>query len=251
MKLASLLLLILSALPLYAGRTFNGSTDKITANGIGSALDISGGNLTVSFWWYPTSVNSGTQAAVAHFSNGVGGSQFWVGLGVPSGIAAANQLGYGVGCCGAVTGESYANCASASTANKWYQVVLWSINGTSTGLLVNGGTFCNISTGWDGATISPGQHNFTIGNQTPGTSYPATGIIAEIAVWNTTLTLGQMKALASVCPVGGAARRMGFPQPAGYFPLWGVASPEPDLSGNVLNGTLTGTSPAIHAPCTP
>jgi hypothetical protein len=258
MKLAKLkIFLLLAALalasPLWAGRSFNGTTDVITANGIGSALDISGGNLTVSFWWRPSSVSPSTQAAVAHFSNGVEGSQFWVGLGVPSGIGAANQFGWGIGCCGALDGESYGTCGSASvTPDQWYQVVLYSIAGSETGMTVNGGSFCNAFTGWDGATIAAGQQNFTIGNQT-GTSYPATGIIAEIAVWNTTLTSTERATLAQICPVGPSAKRMSFPPPAGYFPLYGAsgASIEPDLSGHKDNGALTGTSRANHPPCTP
>ena len=35
-----------------------------------------------------------------------------------------------------------------------------------------------------------------------------------------------------------------------YLPMWGLSSPEPDLSGNANNGTLTGTSYADHPPVT-
>jgi hypothetical protein len=33
-----------------------------------------------------------------------------------------------------------------------------------------------------------------------------------------------------------------------YWPLWGVATPEPDLSGNLNSGTVTGALLAAHAP---
>ena len=56
---------ILLASPLWAGRSFNGSSEYITASGISTPLDISSGNETVSFWWYPTS--SSTQCAVCHY----------------------------------------------------------------------------------------------------------------------------------------------------------------------------------------
>ena len=237
------------AMPLWAGRSFNGSSDYITANGTSTALDISTGNETVSFWWYPTNVST-TQAAVAHYIFSASGGQFAIGLGY--GTGAANQFTWAVGCCGSVTGTSYGNCSATVTPNQWYQIILFSISGSQTGLIVNGGAFCNTFTAWDGANISAGGANFSIGAQSNGL-YPAHGIIAEVAVWPSNLAAGFKQALAKVCPAGPSARRMGLPQPAGYFPLWGASgsSIEPDLSGNKLNGTLNGTTSANHAPCTP
>jgi hypothetical protein len=162
-------------------------------------------------------------------------------------------LTWAVGCCGSITGTSYGNCPTAVTLNHWYQIILYSISGSATGLIVNGGSFCNSSTGWDSANISAGGTNFTIGGQGNGL-YPASGIIAEVAVWPSNLTAGFKQALATICPVGPSARRMGLPKPAGYFPLYGASGSltEPDLSGNVLNGAMGGPpSTAIHAPCTP
>lgn len=239
---------ILLASPLWAGRSFNGSSEYITASGISTPLDISSGNETVSFWWYPTS--NSTQCAVCHYVFGSSGGQFAVGIAY--GCCTAGQLTWAVGCCGSITGTSYGNCPTTLTLNKWYQIILYSVSGSTTGLIVNGGSFCNSSTPWDSANISAGGANFTIGAQSGGL-YPASGIIAEVAVWPSNLSAGFKQALATICPVGGSARRMGLPKPAGYFPLWGASgsSVEPDLSGNLLNGTLTGPpTPANHAPCT-
>jgi hypothetical protein len=37
---------------------------------------------------------------------------------------------------------------------------------------------------------------------------------------------------------------------AGFWPLWGLSSPEPDLSGNRNDGTVTGAVRSNHPPIT-
>lgn len=59
------------------------------------------------------------------------------------------------------------------------------------------------------------------------------GIIAELAVWNVKLTVNELRALTL-----GARPYMVRPANLkGYFPLYGIASPEPDLSGLAKNAT--------------
>lgn len=255
-RLAVILALFLT-LPANAGRTLNGSTDKITANGISTALDISTGPETVSFWMYPTGTIGSTEHDMVDHWNTASGGQFTVGLGAYS--QPLSSVGYAVGCCG-VDGPSYSYCGTI-TPNKWYQVVVWiDPSGTyfgspATGLNVSGGTTCAVNAIYS-TTRSPGQANLTIGNQDTvhgGLNLPFAGTIAEVAVWNVILSPGQRTSLAQICPVGPTAKRAGFPKPVGYFPLTGGSgsSVEPDLSGNVLNGTLSGTSAGNHAPCTP
>lgn len=76
--------------------------------------------------------------------------------------------------------------------------------------------------------------NIQIGND-PNTSTRAwTGPIADVALWNVALKAGEAKALAN-----GARPHMIRPLALkGYWPLDGLQSPEPDLSGNANNGTL-------------
>jgi hypothetical protein len=69
------------------------------------------------------------------------------------------------------------------------------------------------------------------------------GLIAEFAVWNTTLNAREATALAQ----GVRFFRIRPPLLA-YWPLDGLKSPEPDLSGNARNGTLTGTAFATGPP---
>lgn len=63
------------------------------------------------------------------------------------------------------------------------------------------------------------------------------GMLADFAVWNAILTDGEFFALAKgIRPYNIRPGSL-----AGYWPLDGIQSPEPDLSGNKNNGTLTGT----------
>lgn len=241
--------------PLWAGRSFNGSTSVITANGISTALDISTGPETISGWFYINTVTSSDQAMVAHFDVTKSNSQFLVGLGI--GSSSQNQVGWQVGCCGAF-GPSYGACSTPPTTAKWYPFVMYidsagTIYGSPTsGLIVGGGLGCSVYTNFT-AGRNAGQSNFTIGAESGTSPLNFAGIVGEIAVWNVLLSTSQMNALLNVCPEGLSAHRMGFPQPVGYFPLWGASgsSTEPDLSGNNNNGTITSATAANHPPCTP
>lgn len=78
-----------------------------------------------------------------------------------------------------------------------------------------------------------------------GTANLDDGTIAEVTLWaEVALTASEISALAQgvspnlIRPIGRLFQ----------WPMWGVASPEPDISGSSNNGTVTGTSLADHAP---
>lgn len=74
-------------------------------------------------------------------------------------------------------------------------------------------------------------------------SFP--GRLAEPAIWNVAASAGEMAALAR----GVSPLRIRPTALLGYWPLFGVGSPEPDYSGNGNNGTITGSvTQADHAP---
>lgn len=260
MKSTFCLLIVLGiiaiTLPSWGGRSFNGSSDVITAGGIGTSLDITGPE-TISFWVYPTVVDSNVRAMVAHFANSApSGSQFTIGLGVAA-FSNTNQIAWEFGCCGAF-GPSYGTCGTLA-ANQWYQIVTWiDPNGKYSGsptsgmnILPLGGSLSLCSVGASGTTRKPGQANLTIGNggnQSTNSVAAFEGTIAEVAIWNDILSPAERGGLSTKCPI--SIRRTAL---AGYFPLWGASgsSTEPDMSGNGNNGVLSGTSPANHAPCAP
>jgi hypothetical protein len=74
----------------------------------------------------------------------------------------------------------------------------------------------------------------------------STVLIAEAALWNVALTASEITALAA----GVRPSRVRPGALKGYWPLFGLGSYEPDLSGKGNNGTLIGTSYANHAPVT-
>jgi len=90
-----------------------------------------------------------------------------------------------------------------------------------------------------GAYQDDAADSFLIGNNPGGTeAYP--GTIAEVGLWNVVLSTDQMAAI----------RRNSMPyfSPRGRWPLWGIATPEIDLSGNLNSGTVTGASAANGPP---
>lgn len=242
-----LLTLALSSLA-FGGRAFNGSSDIIIASGIGNAVDISSGPLTVSFWIYPTVNNTSPKYLVAHGIPGVSGSQWVIQLG---GTVEANPntsaINWEVGCCGAISGV-YGSCGAAPTLNQWTHVALvvdpaGKYAGSPTATLYMNLVACQTQSFRE--KRSAGVHNVTMGGISSTGTY--SGSIAEVGVWNDVLSLAEITAL-----------RLGIP-PAkvrdaslvGYWPFWGAASPEPELTGHKINGALTGTTSANHCPCSP
>jgi hypothetical protein len=73
---------------------------------------------------------------------------------------------------------------------------------------------------------------------------PMNGFLADPAIWNAKLTAAEVSALAN----GARPGTIRSASLAGWWPLGGLQSPEPDLSGNANNGTLTGTNPAFGPP---
>jgi Concanavalin A-like lectin/glucanases superfamily len=84
------------------------------------------------------------------------------------------------------------------------------------------------------------------GDYGPGNEANWPGNLAEANIWNVSLNAGEVAALAA----GVKPNRVRPNSLKRYWPLWGLASPEPDLSSFAGNATLTGTAQANHAPVT-
>ena len=71
------------------------------------------------------------------------------------------------------------------------------------------------------------------------------GRIAEVGLWRAVLSADEILSASQ----GVSPSRIRPGALIGYWPIWGVASPEPDLSDLGNHGTVTGTAPAAdHAP---
>lgn len=246
-RLALTLAFLLSLSLCWAGRSFNGSA-LISVPAIGNGLDISSGNFTVSAWFNATSVPTSEQDIVSHFPG-----QWIICLTLCGPNAQSNgQIQWQIGTGGPVSGV-YGVCGTIS-ANQWYAVVMTVNTGASTttfyGAPVGGSLLCSAANAYREQRTA-GGNNLNMGGH--GGTANFNGIIGEVNFWNTTLSNSQALALLSVCASGASARKFNIPQPIGTWPLYGAsgASIEPDLSGNLHNGTLTGTAQANHPPCTP
>jgi hypothetical protein len=70
------------------------------------------------------------------------------------------------------------------------------------------------------------------------------GNYADICQWTVVLTAAEVLALSK----GARPYTIRSKSINAYWPIDGFASPEPDLSGNVNNGTLTGTAQVFGPP---
>lgn len=135
--------------------------------------------------------------------------------------------------------------ASSVSASTWFHMLLTASSGGLFTLYVNGTSVGSVS-------YSVGSHSLNtiyLGavNASGTISYPSQGSFAEGTVWNIDLTANEAKALA----LGVRSNRLRPASLKAYWPLFGLQSPEPDLSGNGYNLTITGSVPqANHAPVT-
>jgi hypothetical protein len=143
-------------------------------------------------------------------------------------------------------GTGRVTVAFSSYLNKWTHVGLVSKGngGDFKGIYLNGALVASgaSSDGPDQAVSGGFIGAF------PGNAARYTGRIAEFAVWNVVLLANEIASIAK-----GVTPTLVHPANLlGYWPLWGVASPEPDLSGNARNGTVNGgAAGADHAPVGP
>jgi hypothetical protein len=198
------------------GRLFNGSSDKILATTVAAAS-----SWTISCW-AQANTTSGTQTIVYD------GNDASNGFGIQSADGSAHVRGV-VGTAGNVTSTQ----APSTTAFAHYALVN---NAGSQTLYYNGASIGTASL----TPVAPSSGNLSIGVGTTTNFF--NGQVADVAVWTSALNLTQIGQLAvGYRPVDVAA-------PAGWWPLSGYSSPEPDISGNANNGTLTGTSQAPMPP---
>ena len=90
-----------------------------------------------------------------------------------------------------------------------------------------------------GTAVSDAAEDLIIGNSETG-GHTFDGKIAHVTYHNVILTANEIAQLRT-----GRLITRGL---AGYWPLWGLASSEADLSGNLNNGAVTGAVLANHPP---
>lgn len=201
--------------------------------------------LTVAIWGYRTANNTNYNRLLSKGVAGTNGARtFGLVQGGTNGVdqnicyfAIDNGSIHDVGYTGGVV----------PSANAWFhQAGTW--DGTNARNYVNGAETPGSPVSVTGS-LTNNNLNLYIGSdpddviQLQADSFP--GRLADAAFWNAALFAGEVAALAR----GVSPLRIRPTALLGYWPLFGVGSPEPDYSGNGNNGSITGSvTQADHAP---
>jgi hypothetical protein len=209
-------------------RSFNGSTDLIT---IGSAAVLHPAAMSFSAWVYIAALPGlGVFTSISNNGN--------------YDITIVNSGGSGrLGVIVVATGgnPSFATGSFNLPIGSWFHVAFTydSTNGIISYINGSAGDTAAANGTLNGTPIAT-----SIGYDGVGGRGHWNGNMADIAIWNTALSSGQISSLVSgIRPPSVQSANL-----VGYWPLDGYASPEPDLSGNGNNGTLTGTARVLGPP---
>jgi Concanavalin A-like lectin/glucanases superfamily len=205
-------------------RSFNGSSDFIS---LGTTSSISAASMSISTWIYLNAYPSVGQQAAGIITNTNVNFQSFINS---SGMVAFGGQGF------VLTGNTVLN------TGQWYQVVML-ISAANTADYINGVFDKSSSGGLAGGTNS---QPCDIGQDPQTAGRFLNGYLADVAVWHSLLGTGQITALSQ----GFRPNTIGS-APIAWWPLDGLQSPEPDLSGNAFNGTLTGTAKVFGPPLAP
>lgn len=196
-----------------------------------SAIDITGTALTIHAWVKFDAFGGVDRPAIGKW--GAGNLQYFL-------------MGSGTGKpdfrCDGTGGQTVATGSTTMSTGTWYALTGRKsgtgagsgkvyLNGVEDGSVTASTTILNAS-----SPLRFGADSF--GNLLDGS-------VAEVAIWDIALTPDEIAALGK-----GVSPLLIQPQNLkGYWPLYGAGSPEPDLSGNRNNATITGSvSAANHAP---
>lgn len=238
---------LLLTLPCFAGRSFNGTTDVLTLAGNGNAIDLTGQKLTVSMWLYIPSL-PGAEVDPMGKCQAAAQCQYLLFLNEPG---HANQLGFYVRDQVSLNHDQFVYCTTVPTTSVWHNfVAAMDFSATGNNMLAYlDGVQCGANAVTNVAFIvSLGANLWIGGSPASFGNGPAThfaGRIAETAIWAARLSAGEVQSLAT----GQSPANVNRSTLVGYWPLLALASPEPDLSGNLINAVLTGTTAVNHCPC--
>ncbi len=194
------------------------TTSPVLTTGVGHPFTFSG--------WFNASALSSSYGAILTVGQVSANLGIWA--------KSSGKMAYYIG---TLTNQFLDPGSISVSTNTWYHVALSQTTSPSATAYVNGAV--------DGTISSPAAMNSTgwwtlndVGNEN------LVGATADIAIWNVDLTALEIKALA-------AGERPARIRPVNllvWCPNSGLVSPEPDLSGNLANGALTGSPAAAFGP---
>jgi hypothetical protein len=190
-------------------------------------------NCTVAAWLNPSALGAVDRF---WFGNGLVNNNSGWGAFTSTTVSAGNLAVY-------VIGAGNQSFGTGIPLNTWSHVAI--VLGTSNAfsLYINGVFQSTITAA---APTSPVEDSCAIGGSPGFVSYYA-GLMADVAFWSVVLSATEIAGLAKgIRPYVIRPGSLSL-----WLPLGGLQSPEPDLSGNLSNGTLSGTTAAFGPPFAP
>jgi Concanavalin A-like lectin/glucanases superfamily len=205
-------------------RSFNGSTDFIN---VGSSATLNPAAITIGCWINPVQ----NTAFIVSRDDLTLGRSYALEMDNTSRVQIEINAG-------AVTVFGPSNV----TFNAWQHVGFTGSSAAGYTAYLNGAPG---TTGGAGTSMATATGPTDIGRRSfVGSPVSFDGNCADVGIWNVVLTTAEMLALAK----GARPGQVRSASLIGWWPLDGLQSPEPDLSGKVFNGTLTGTASAFGPP---
>lgn len=207
---------------LFSGASYCEAADQ-------APIDITGTVVVIAFWVkrtstgnFPHMVAKGTAGTGVQYKVFHGGSTYYFEIGDSGGVDQCSSPGWSTG--------------------VWEHVVAVK-NGTGAGAqkMYRNGVF--VGTATSNKSIQNTANTLRVGQASDGSQQFA-GTIAEVGIWDVVLSDAEILALAA----GVSPRQVRPGSLKGYWPLYGAGSPEPDLSGNQNNMTVSSAAAADHAP---
>jgi hypothetical protein len=193
--------------------------------------------LTLACWFYSDSIAL-NQTLIGIYDASVANQWFTLqAMGAVIGDKLWAQVQGGIGGAQAATSSGY-------SANTWHHACGVFASATSRTVYIDGG-----SAGSDAANKTPsGLDRITVGYMGDSTpTYALSGRVAWASIWSAALSAVEIASLAGgILPWKVRAANL-----KACYPLWGLHSPELDISGNGYDLTLTGTTRADDPPVAP
>lgn len=243
-RFCSFLLALLLAVPGWSARDFDGVDDNLNCGSAANLDDLkAGGAVTIAAWVRPDTTGEGGSGSIVtkRILADTDGWRFTI-----------NSLrGIRFIHLGATNLDRVGNDDTLTLGVWQHALMTWdgSVTAANVKLYVNG-TEVAYKTTINGVTLdSDAAADLQIGNNMAGTN-TWDGRLAEAGIWSVILTANEIASLAK--GASPATIRTASVRPL-YAPVWGVASPEPDVSGDATNNncTVTGAVLANHSPTGP
>jgi len=217
-------------------RDFNGTDQFLGRTGAVAGVE----PLTMA-GWFSCDQNTAIQGIVSQGRNST--SSGWLGLWVRGDLAGKNVS---AGKQQNTSGAAHSLSLTAYTVGQWHHVA-GVYPATNSRTVYLDGVAGNTET-TNLASASAGRTAIGALYKNVGSNF-FDGRVAEVGIWNVALTAVEITALSR----GVSPRRIRPESLVGYWPVWGLSSPEPAFMSGALNMTLFGaTEPAQanHPPVT-